>query len=66
LPLPHERDESTNTVASAPDAMIEQAKRDLDAGLVDTDMRVTPGLDAERRAKIVPDAGGKPPGSSGR
>ena len=63
LLLPHERDESVSTVAEAPDPVIAQAKRDIDAGLVDTDMRATPGLDANRRAKLVPGAGGKPPGS---
>lgn len=63
LPLPHERDESTNSVANAPDAVMEQAKRDLDAGMVDTDMRATPGLDSRRRARMVPGPGGKPPSS---
>ncbi len=38
-----------------------QAHRDLEAGLVDTDMRATPGLDAQRRTKLVPGAAGKPP-----
>ena len=38
-----------------------QARRDIDAGMVDTDMRATPGLDAQRRAKLVPGPGGKPP-----
>ena len=61
LPLPHETDESTSIVASAPDPQVAQAKRDLDAGMVDTDMRATPGLDAELRKKMVPGAGGKPP-----
>lgn len=64
LPLPHERDESTHSTAPAPDAVIAQAKRDIDAGLVDTDMRATPGLDAERRSKLVPGPGGKPPGTT--
>ena len=41
-----------------------QAKRDLDAGLVDTDMHATPGLDAQLRGRMVPGPGGKPP--SGR
>jgi hypothetical protein len=41
---------------------MKQAKRDIDAGKVDTDMRATPGLDAKRRAELVPGAGGKPPG----
>jgi hypothetical protein len=61
LPLPHERDESASSVAEAPDPKIAQAKRDIDAGMVDTDMRATPGLDAELRKKMVPGPGGKPP-----
>lgn len=63
LPLPHERDESTDTTAEEPDPKMVQAKRDLDAGQVDTDMRATPGLNAERRAHLVPGPGGKPPTS---
>lgn len=59
--LPHERDESTDATAVAPDPGMVQAKRDIDAGLVDTDMRATPGLDATRRARLVPGPGGKPP-----
>jgi hypothetical protein len=66
LALPHERDESAEvTVAVAPDPRMVQAKRDIDAGLVDTDMRATPGLDAKVRAKLVPGPGGKPPPSGG-
>lgn len=61
LALPHERDESTNVTAQAPDPMILQAKRDIDAGMVDTDMHATPGLDAELRERLVPGPGGKPP-----
>lgn len=64
LPLPHERDESPDAAAVAPDPVIAQAKRDLDAGMVDTDMRATPGLDSKLRARLVPGPGGKPP--SGR
>ncbi len=63
LKLPHERDQSIDAPANAPDPVIAQAKRDIDAGLVDTDMRATPGLDAKLRAKLVPGAGGKPAGS---
>jgi hypothetical protein len=65
LPLPHERDQSIHNVAEAPDPVIEQAKRDIDAGLVDTDMRATPGLDAELREKMVPGPGGQPPPKGG-
>lgn len=63
LALPHERDESTDSAAVAPDPVMAQAKRDIDAGLVDTDMRATPGLDAGRRKRLVPGPGGKPPPS---
>lgn len=35
LKLPHERDESTDTTAEAPDPVMVQAKRDIDAGQVD-------------------------------
>lgn len=65
LPLPHDVDESMANVATAPDPVIQQAKRDLDAGMVDTDMRATPGLDAARRRKMVPGAGGGPPPTGG-
>ena len=61
LALPHERDESIHTTAAEPDPVMVQAKRDIDAGLVDTDMRATPGLDAAQRARMVPGPGGKPP-----
>ena len=63
LALPHERDESGPVSATLPDPVMAQAKRDIDAGLVDTDMRSTPGLDAKRRATLVPGPGGKPPSS---
>ena len=53
LPMPHERDQSSGDVASAPDPIIQQAKRDLDAGQVDTDMRATPGIDAAQRSRLV-------------
>ena len=63
LPQPHEHDPSTGVTAEAPDPQMVQAQRDIDAGLVDTDMHATPGLDAERRARLVPGPGGKPPRS---
>jgi|JI6StandDraft_1071083.scaffolds.fasta_scaffold474423_2 hypothetical protein len=61
LALPHERDESHDATALAPDPVITQAKHDIDAGMVDTDMRATPGLDAELRTGLVPGPGGKAP-----
>jgi hypothetical protein len=65
LKLPHERDQSMQVTAPKPDPKMLQAKRDLDAGLVDTDMRVTPGQDAQRREQLVPGPGGKPLSSRG-
>lgn len=50
---PHERDQSIDATADEPDPRIVQAKKDLDAGQMDTDMRVQPGLDAERRRQAV-------------
>lgn len=62
LALPHERDETASTaVATEPDPVIQQAKRDLDAGLVDTDMYAMAGLDAAKRKEMVPGPGGVPP-----
>lgn len=55
LPLPHERDQSIDAVEEAPQDVMVQAKKDIDAGLVDTDMRATPGLDAQLREAMVPD-----------
>lgn len=42
-----------------PSPVIQQAYKDLQNGLVDTDMRATPGLDAEQRARDVPGPGGQ-------
>ncbi len=53
LRLPHERDESTSVEPPKPREVMRQAKADLDAGLVDTDLRATPGLDAQRRAELL-------------
>lgn len=61
--MPHERDESNHPPPAEPDPVMAQAKRDIDAGMVDTDMRATPGLDADLRGHLVPGAGGKPPSS---
>lgn len=61
LALPHERDESSDATDESPDPVMAKAKRDIDAGMVDTDMRATPGLGAKRRAGLVPGPGGKPP-----
>ncbi|RZI58410.1 MAG: hypothetical protein EOP37_16005 [Rubrivivax sp.] len=76
--LPHERDQSTGgestggmgSGAAGEDqrAVIGQAHEDLKQGQVDTDLRSTPGLDAERRDRLVKDASPSGPAkaSSGR
>lgn len=61
LELPHESDQSTHATASEPDPTMRQAHQDLQKGQVDTDMRATPGLDAQRRQRYVRGAGGQPP-----
>lgn len=59
LKMPHERDQSVeDSTAKKPDPHMLQAKKDLDAGQMDTDMRNVPGLDAQRRADAVGGAGG--------
>ncbi len=65
LALPHERDESIKEDGLPRRAVIEQAAKDLAAGQVDTDMRDTPGLDAERRDALVEggEVGGRSKGS---
>ena len=42
--MPHERDESPDGLDQEPRGVIKQAAADLEQGLVDTDMRGTPGL----------------------
>lgn len=61
LELPHERDQASDSTARAPDPAMKQAHEDLKNGLVDTDMRATPGLDAEQRGRQVPGPGGQRP-----
>ena len=53
LPLPHERDESSNDTAAAPDPVVVQAARDIEAGQVDTDLHGTPGMDHEQREALL-------------
>jgi CBS domain-containing protein len=52
--LPHERARvPADATEHRPDPVIEQAHRDIERGLVDTDMRATPGLDAGRRRQLL-------------
>ena len=53
LPLPHERDESIGSAPATPDPTIEQARRDIESGQVDTDLRNPAGLDAEQRKRML-------------
>ncbi len=65
LQLPHERDQSTGSDATggmgtgaAGDRqreVLQQAHQDLKDGQVDTDLRATPGLDAQQRIGLVDD-----------
>ncbi|WP_343624665.1 hypothetical protein [Roseateles puraquae] len=52
--LPHDRDQQAAATPAEPDPHIRRAARDLQQGQVDTDLRATPGLDAERRGGMVP------------
>lgn len=53
LPLPNERDERPGEVNPEPQDVMVQAKKDLDAGLVDTDLRATAGLDDAHRRDLL-------------
>ncbi len=65
--LPHDRDQQTTATAAMPDPQMRRAAADLKQGQVDTDLRATPGLDAERRGDMVKGgehgAGGRRPKS---
>lgn len=51
--LPHDRDQQAASTHPDPNPHIDRAARDLAQGQVDTDLRATPGLDAERRGDLV-------------
>lgn len=48
-----EQDQSSDSSADHPHAKIRQAKKDLDAGLVNTDLWGSPGQDAEQQRKLL-------------
>jgi hypothetical protein len=60
LPLPHERDEGAGHVSEHLDKKVVQAKKDLDAGLIDTDTRNPPGADAPARKRLLKQTQGGP------
>lgn len=49
--LPHERDESADSQAGEPRGVMERARRDIEEGQQDTDMRATPGLEKPERRR---------------
>ncbi len=51
--MPFEQDQSSDSSADRPHAKIRQAKKDLDAGLVDTDLWGSPGADAEKQRELL-------------
>ena len=53
LPLPHELDQSLGSTVTEPDPVIQQAARDIEAGLVDTDLHGTPGMGAEEQQRLL-------------
>lgn len=59
LQLPHERDENVEMTDGEVRPEIRQAAEDLENGMVDTDMRATPGLDANQRERYVAGPGGR-------
>lgn len=54
--MPHERDESEDSQASDVREVVKQAYKDVNDGLVDTDLRATGGVD-----EVVNDRPGTPP-----
>ncbi len=50
--LDPQSNQPTLDTAPQPDPVIEQARKDLEKGQVDTDMWATPGLDAQRRERL--------------
>ncbi len=63
---PHERDETPDDQASVPRPRIEQAARDLEQGLVDTDMHGIRGQETVTKAlKEKPDMGGNAGNNAG-
>lgn len=49
--LPHERDQHLEEQRSGPRANIEQAARDIESGLLDTDLHNTPGIECVVRER---------------
>lgn len=50
-PLPHERDQSHHDVGPDQQGVIEQARRDIESGQQDTDLRGMRGLDQIKKPR---------------
>ncbi|MYM71310.1 hypothetical protein GTP56_03755 [Duganella sp. FT134W] len=58
--MPHERDESPDGQGNKQHTIIEQAAKDIDSGMVDTDLHNQPGVQKPRPdAKAQPQANTK-------
>ena len=49
--LPHEHDESSDSQAGGQREVMERARRDIEEGQQDTDLRATPGLEKPERRR---------------
>jgi len=49
--LPHEHDESSDSQQSGPREVMERARRDVEEGQQDTDLRGTPGLEKPEKRR---------------
>ena len=49
LRLPHEHDESADSQTGAPTQVMDQARRDIESGMQDTDRHGLPGLEKPER-----------------
>jgi hypothetical protein len=58
--MPHERDESPDGQDKAPRGVMKQAAADIAQGLVDTDLRGTPGVEKAAPAAGAPSGQAKP------
>ncbi|MDB5806474.1 MAG: hypothetical protein JWN73_3796 [Betaproteobacteria bacterium] len=49
--LPHEHDESSDSQAGGPRDVMERARRDVEGGQQDTDLRGMPGLEESKKRR---------------
>lgn len=51
--MPHERDQALGSTAAKPDPVVQQAARDIKAGLVNTDLYGMEGMGAEEQQRLL-------------